>query len=140
MLTVPADVADSLHKFIEKSQELDAKLRAALHDGSIKLVSADFLRSCLSREAVGSKKSFGKKGVGKNGRATKDGGSLLLCEAGARIRRRQELEDLEKDSGTRVFLTSEEAVTALEEGGGTRKIGVLSYGWCSPAPHTGCTT
>jgi hypothetical protein len=52
-----------------------------------------------------------------------------LCTFLDTIARRQELEELERDQGTRLFLTPEEAVAAL--GLGTRSVMALTYGWAA---------
>jgi len=47
------------------------------------------------------------------------------------ILRRQDLEKLEKETGKRIFMKPDEAAAALRSG--DRRIGSLTYGWCSPS-------
>ena len=46
------------------------------------------------------------------------------------IRRRQDLEQLERETGTRVYIPPEMAATLLTTG--ARVVASLTYGWCSP--------
>ena len=55
---------------------------------------------------------------------------MRSAEAGDRILRRQDLEELERKKGIKVFLTATEAVIALRSNG--RLIGSLTYGWSAP--------
>ena len=88
------------HKGIPLLAALDEALVAALHSGAIKLLRAEFLRA--------------------------DGSEALLPE----LLRRQELEQMEKERGIRIFLTPKEAVAALRSL--SREVAGLTYGWASP--------
>ena len=55
---------------------------------------------------------------------------LRSLDHGARIRRRQELEALERKHGERIFSSPTEAVALLRANG--RLIGALTYGWTAP--------
>lgn len=55
---------------------------------------------------------------------------MRSAEAGDRILRRQDLEELERKKGIKVFLTAKEAVDALRSNG--RLIASLTYGWSAP--------
>ena len=79
---------------------LDDRLVAALESGAIKLVRAE----ALCDEAT--ETEF------------------------AKIRRRQDLEELERSRGVRIFHTPSEAVAALRAKG--RLVGGLTYGWTTP--------
>ena len=94
-------VDDLAHPAVPRLRALDDRLAGALRKGVIKLLMSDFLRL--------------EGGVGR-----------LL-----RIERRQDLEALEAEqTGLKIFLTPEEAVSALRSN--TRAIAALTYGWTSP--------
>ena len=91
---------DADHAGIRLLAALDDRLIAALESGAIKLVRAE----ALCDEAT--ETEF------------------------AKIRRRQDLEELERSRGVRIFLTPSEAATALRAKG--RLVGGLTYGWTTP--------
>ena len=88
------------HAGVQLLAALDDRLVAALESGAIKLVRAE----ALCDEAT--ETEF------------------------AKIRRRQDLEELERSRGVRIFLTPSEAVAALRAKG--RLVGGLTYGWTTP--------